>query len=177
MEPRLEVHVEDLGQRIGAANPLEVTREGLEGVVVSRLVEKLRRAEGLLLVVAEHREIIEVGPLERLTQVQKDELQAKGPRDPVCAGIDAPEGTKDAAADRTGNERADPAFQAVHAIPPLVSRENLVASVTREGHRDLLARRFGYVVGGQGGGVGEGLVEVPDEPREVVHAFGRTRTS
>ena len=78
----------------------------------------------------------------------------------------------DAAADRTGDERANPAFQAVHPISSLVSRENLVAAVTREGHRDLLARCLGDVVRGQGGRVGEGLVEVPDEPGQVVHGVG-----
>src|SRR4030095_570593 len=52
VKPRLEVHIKDLGQRIGVPDALEVTRESLEGVVVPRLLEKLRRAEGLLLIVA-----------------------------------------------------------------------------------------------------------------------------
>src|SRR5437773_2984713 len=144
----------------------------MEWIVVTRLFQKLRGAQGLLLVVAEHGEVVEVGPLERLSQIEEHELQAERPWDPVGAWVDAPKGGKDTAAQRPGDERTEPALQSVNAISTLIAGEDFVSTIPRKRHGHVFARCLGDVVGRQGGGVGEGLVEMPDEPGQVVDSVG-----
>ena len=56
-----------------------------------------------------------------------------------------------------------------------VAGPQLVAAVTRQRDGHELARRFRHVVGRDGGGVGERLVEVPGERRQQRHDVGRHR--
>ena len=52
----------------------------------------------------------------------------------------------------------------------LVSGEQLVASVTRERHRDLVASQFRQVPGWNSGRIAERFVVVPDEIVDDIHA-------
>ena len=57
----------------------------------------------------------------------------------------------------------------MNAVAALVAGEELVSAVTGQRDRHPLARRPRHVIGGQGGGIREGLIEMPDEPREIGH--------
>ena len=71
--------------------------------------------------VAEHGEIVEVGPLRRLAQVQQHELHAEWAGHPIRARIDAAERSQQAAAHGPQDERPHPALHPVDTVPPLRS--------------------------------------------------------
>jgi len=72
---------------------------------------------------------------------------------------------------RGGLERAEP-LQVEVAQVPVVAPEGLVAGVAREHHLDVLAGQLRDEVGRDGRGVGEGLVEVPDEVLQELDGIG-----
>src|SRR6266849_7159847 len=145
-EPRLEIDVEELAEGVEPANPLEVPREGPEGVVTAQRGFKLVREQPTLLVGPEEREVREVGPLERGPEVLEEVAGPQRAGHPVRLGIDA--------AERPQHPRAKPGRQpatqaglgAIEPVAALIAREDLVAAVSRQSHGDALAGGLGDVV-------------------------------
>ena len=157
-EVRGDVDVEDSIDGVGRLGAPERTAKRREGIELLRLRPQPRAVEPRLEPRHLRREIeLSRAPvLGRQADVEEDVASLRADRQPRRRPGDGATGAG-------AEDPSDPMLERLHPVPA-VAREQLVTAVARQRDGNVLTRRHGDEVRGDGRRVGERLVEVPDEP-------------
>ena len=148
---------------IQAGDPFEVARERREGIVLAQRRAELPAQKSSLVRGREQAHVVEVRPLGGQAQVAQEELPAQRAGQSVGLRPGGGQRPEQPVAEPRRQSPAHAVLQHVEAIAPGVAAEGLVAAVPGERHGHPLTRGPREIIGGQGGRIGERLVEVPHE--------------